>query len=93
MNTVILVGNVGKDPMIRASNTGLTIASFSVATKRKFQNQQTGQEQELADWSNVVAFGHLAEAIGNQIRKGSYVTVIGRMNTRSYDDKNGQKNG
>lgn len=91
MNTVILVGNVGKDPIIRASRTGLTIASFSVATKRKVTNQQTGQEQELADWSNVVVFGHLAEAVGNQLKKGSYVTVIGRMNTRSYDDKNGQK--
>ena len=91
MNSVVLVGNVGKDPIIRASRTGLTIASFSVATKRNYKNPQTGQEQEIADWSNVVAFGHLAEAIGNQLHKGSYVTVIGRMNTRSYDDKNGQK--
>lgn len=90
MNTVQILGNLGKDPDIRATGTGKTVASFSVAVKRKYTTQQ-GEEKELTDWINVVAWGSLAEAVGNQLKKGSRVFVEGRYSTRSYEDKNGNK--
>lgn len=90
MNTVQILGNLGKDPDIRATGTGKTVASFSVAVKRKYTTQQ-GEDKELTDWINVVAWGSLAEAVGNQLKKGSRVFVEGRYSTRSYEDKNGNK--
>lgn len=90
MNTVQILGNLGKDPDIRATGTGKTVATFSVAVKRKYTTQQ-GEEKELTDWINVVAWGNLAEAVGNQLKKGSRVFVEGRYSTRSYEDKNGNK--
>lgn len=90
MNTVQILGNLGKDPDIRATGTGKTVASFSVAVTRKYTTQQ-GEAKELTDWINVVAWGSLAEAVGNQLKKGSRVFVEGRYSTRSYEDKNGNK--
>lgn len=90
MNTVQILGNLGKEPDIRATGTGKTVASFSVAVKRKYTTQQ-GEEKELTDWINVVAWGNLAEAVGNQLKKGSRVFVEGRYSTRSYEDKSGNK--
>lgn len=90
MNTVQILGNLGKDPDIRATGTGKTVASFSVAVKRKYTTQQ-GEGKELTDWINVVAWGNLAEAVGNQLKKGSRVFVEGRYSTRSYEDKSGNK--
>lgn len=90
MNTVQILGNLGKGPDIRATGTGKTVASFSVAVKRKYTTQQ-GEGKELTDWINVVAWGNLAEAVGNQLKKGSRVFVEGRYSTRSYEDKSGNK--
>lgn len=90
MNTVQILGNLGKDPDIRATGTGKTVATFSVAVKRKYTTQQ-GEGKELTDWINVVAWGNLAEAVGNQLKKGSRVFVEGRYSTRSYEDKSGNK--
>lgn len=90
MNTVQILGNLGKEPDIRATGTGKTVASFSVAVKRKYTTQQ-GEDKELTDWINVVAWGSLAEAVGNQLKKGSRVFVEGRYSTRSYEDKSGNK--
>lgn len=90
MNTVQILGNLGKEPDIRATGTGKTVASFSVAVKRKYTTQQ-GEVKELTDWINVVAWGNLAEAVGNQLKKGSRVFVEGRYSTRSYEDKSGNK--
>lgn len=90
MNTVQILGNLGKEPDIRATGTGKTVASFSVAVTRKYTTQQ-GEAKELTDWINVVAWGSLAEAVGNQLKKGSRVFVEGRYSTRSYEDKSGNK--
>lgn len=90
MNTIQILGNLGKDPDIRATGTGKTVASFSVAVKRKYTTKQ-GEDKELTDWINVVAWGSLAEAVGNQLKKGSRVFVEGRYSTRSYEDKSGNK--
>lgn len=90
MNSVQLIGNLARDPQIRATKTGRTVASFTVAVNRSYTTPQ-GEQKELTDWINIVAWGNLAEAVGNQLKKGSRVFVEGRYSTRSYDTPDGQK--
>ena len=90
MNTVQITGNIAKDPTIRATKTGKPVASLSVAVNRRI-TKQNGDTLELTDWVNVTAWGNLAEAVGNELTKGSYVFVEGRYSTRSYDTPDGQR--
>lgn len=90
MNKVEILGNIGKEPDIRKTGTGKTVASFAVAVSRSYTTQQ-GEEKQYTDWINVVAWGSLAEAVGNELKKGDRVFVEGRYSTRSYEDKSGQK--
>lgn len=90
MNSVQILGNLGKDPVLRATKTGRAVASLSVAVNRTFTSPQ-GEQREITDWVNVTAWGSLAEAAGNQLRKGTRVFVEGRFTTRSYDTPDGQK--
>ena len=90
MNSVQIIGNLGKDPVLRATKTGRAVASLSVAVNRTFMSPQ-GEQREITDWVNVTAWGNLAEAAGNQLRKGMRVFVEGRFTTRSYDTPDGQK--
>ena len=90
MNSVQILGNLGRDPVIRATKTGRSVASFSVAVSRTYTTPQ-GEQRELTDWINVVAWGPLAEAVGNQLKKGSRVFVEGRISSRSYDAQDGTK--
>lgn len=90
MNSVQILGNLGRDPIIRATKTGRSVASFSLAVSRNYTTPQ-GEQRELTDWINVVAWGPLAEAIGNQLKKGSRVFVEGRISSRSYDAQDGTK--
>lgn len=90
MNSVQILGNLGRDPVIRATKTGRSVASFSVAVSRNYTTPQ-GEQRELTDWINVVAWGPLAEAVGNQLKKGSRVFVEGRISSRSYDAQDGTK--
>lgn len=90
MNSVQILGNLARDPQIRATKTGRPVASFSVAVNRTYTTPQ-GEQRELTDWINVVAWGALAEAVGNQLHKGSRVFVEGRFQTRSYDTPDGQR--
>ena len=90
MNSVQILGNLGRDPVIRATKTGRSVASFSVAVSRTYTTPQ-GEQRELTDWINVVAWGPLAEAVGNQLKKGTRVFVEGRISSRSYDAKDGTK--
>lgn len=90
MNKVEMLGNIGKEPEIRKTGTGKTVASFSVAVSRSYTTPQ-GEEKQFTDWINVVAWGSLAEAVGNELKKGDRVFVEGRYSTRSYEDKSGQK--
>lgn len=69
MNSVQIIGNLGKDPVLRATKTGRAVASLSVAVNRTFMSPQ-GEQREITDWVNVTAWGSLAEAAGNQLRKG-----------------------
>ena len=90
MNSVQIVGNLTRDPQIRATKTGRPVASFSVAVNRSYVSQ-TGEQKEITDYINVVAWGAIAEAVGNQLKKGSRVFVEGRYTTRSYETPDGQK--
>lgn len=91
MNTVQITGNIAKDPIIRVTKTGKPVASFSVAVNRRITKQNGGDTLELTDWVNVTAWGNLAEAVGNEITKGSYVFIDGRYATRAYDAPDGQR--
>nr|DAM12766.1 MAG TPA: Single strand binding protein [Caudoviricetes sp.] len=90
MNRVQIIGNLGKDPEIKVTNGGKTVAKLSVAVNRKYTDPQ-GEEKQFTDWINVVAWGNLAEAVGNELKKGDRVFVEGRYSTRSYEDKSGSK--
>lgn len=90
MNIVEVTGNLTKDPTIRATKTGKAVATFTVASNRNYTTPQ-GEVKQLTDWVNVVAWGGLAEAAGNQLKKGSRVFVEGRYSTRSYDAQDGTK--
>lgn len=90
MNTVQITGNLVKDPVIRATKTGKAVASFSVGVSKKI-TKANGDTLDLTDWINVTAWGNLAEAVGNELTKGSYVFIDGRYATRSYDTPDGQR--
>lgn len=91
VNKVLLLGNVGKDPEIRASQGGMTIASFTLATADR-QKDQTGQWTDKTEWHNLVAFGRTAEIVRDYVKKGSQLFIEGKIQTRSWDDKeSGQK--
>ena len=90
MNIVEVTGNLTKDPTIRATKTGKTVATFTVASNRNYTTPQ-GEVRQLTDWVNVVAWGGLAESAGNHLKKGSRAFVAGRYTTRSYDAQDGTK--
>lgn len=91
INRATLVGNAGKDAEIRYTGAGKPVASFSVATTDSWTDKATGQKQERTDWHNVVAWNWLAEYCNENVKKGKRVLVEGRIQTRSYDDKDGVK--
>jgi single-strand DNA-binding protein len=86
VNKVILVGNLGRDPEVRSLPSGQPVASFSVATSRRFKDRD-GQRQEQTEWHNVVCFGKQAEIAAQYLTKGKQIFVEGRIQTRSWDDK------
>lgn len=90
MNAVQLLGNLGRDPIIRATKTGKAVATFSIAVSRIYTTPQ-GEQRELTDWINIVAWGPLAEAVRSELKKESRVFVAGRISTRSYDAQDGTK--
>jgi single-strand DNA-binding protein len=90
INQVILVGNVGADPEQRQANNGSAVTNFSIATSRRWKGTD-GQMQDETDWHRIVAFGRLAEVCGQYLRKGSKVYIEGRIQTRQWDDRDGNK--
>ena len=90
VNKVILIGNVGKDPDIKATNNGSTIANISVATSESWKDKSTGQQQERTEWHRVVFFGRLAEIVRDYLKQGSKVYIEGSIRTRKWQDKSGQ---
>ena len=91
INKVILVGRLGKDPEIRSTPGGTSVAKFTLATDEKFTDRQ-GEKQERTEWHNIVAWGKLAEICGQYLRKGKLVFIEGSLRTDSWEDKeSGQK--
>ncbi len=92
INKVILVGNLGNDPEMRATNNGSQIANLSIATSESWRDKNTGEMQERTEWHRVVFFNRLAEICGQYLKKGSKVYVEGSLRTRSWEDaQSGQK--
>jgi single-strand DNA-binding protein len=90
LNKACILGNVGKDAEIRYTNSGKAFARFSVATSESWKDQ-SGTIQEKTTWHNIVAWERLAEICGNYVKKGKQVYIEGRIDNRSYDDKDGVK--
>ena len=90
INKVILVGNLGNDPEVRATNSGSRVATISIATSESWMDKNTGQRQEKTEWHRVVFFNRLAEIVEQYLTKGSQVYVEGRLQTRKWQDQNGQ---
>jgi single-strand DNA-binding protein len=90
VNKVILIGNLGKDPELRYLPSGQAVVKFSLATGARWKDKD-GQLQERTDWHNIVAFGRQGEVCNEYLKKGSPVYVEGRIQTRSYDDRDGNK--
>lgn len=85
LNKALIIGNLTRDPELKALPSGIKVCSFSVATNRVWKDQN-GVKQEAADFHNIVVFGRQAETVAQYMRKGSQVMVEGRMQTRSWDD-------
>lgn len=90
VNKVILVGNLGKDPEVRHTQSGSAVATFSIATNESWNNRE-GQKEERTEWHRVVVFGKLADICGQYLKKGKQVYIEGRLQTRSWDDRDGNK--
>jgi single-strand DNA-binding protein len=89
VNKVILIGNLGKDAETKFTPSGVSVTSFTIATSRRSKDSQTGEWKDATDWHNVVVWK--AENIATYLLKGKQVYVEGRLQTRTYDDKDGQK--
>lgn len=90
INKVILIGNAGKDPEVRHLDSGITVASFSLATSETYKDKD-GNKVTNTEWHNIVAWRKLAEIVEKYVKKGSSLYIEGKIKTRSYDDKDGVK--
>jgi single-strand DNA-binding protein len=90
INKVILIGNLGAKPELRQATNGNAIASFTIATSESWTDKNTGQKQEKTEWHRVSLFGKLAEIAGQYLDKGSKVYVEGKLQTRKWQNKEGQ---
>ena len=88
MNKAILIGNLTRDPEVRTTGSGTTVCTFTIAVNRRFQNQAG---ERVSDFFNIVAWRQLGELCGKYLSKGRKVSVIGEIQNRSYDAKDGSK--
>ena len=90
VNKVILIGNLGQDPEVRHTNSGQPVSNLRVATSRRVKDRD-GNWSDQTEWHSVVCFARLAELAGQYLRKGSKIYIEGRLQTRSWEDKEGKK--
>ena len=90
INKVILVGNIGAKPEVKYSSNGSAIANLSVATSETWNDKNSGEKQEKTEWHRVSLYGKLAEIAGQYLDRGSKVYVEGKLQTRKWQDKDGQ---
>lgn len=90
VNKVILIGNLGRDPEVRYTSGGSAVANVSIATTDTWKDKQSGEQQDRTEWHNLVFYARLAEIVGEYLNKGAKIFVEGRLQTRKWQDKNGQ---
>jgi single-strand DNA-binding protein len=90
INKVILIGNVGKDPIVRYTPSGGAVVNLTLATSESWKDKQSGEDKERTEWHNVVYYNKLAEIAGEYLRKGSKIYLEGSLRTRKWQDKSGQ---
>ena len=87
----MLIGNITRDPELRSTPSGQSVASFGLATNRVWKDPSTGEKREAVEFHNIVAWGRLAEICGQYLRKGSKIFIEGRIQTRSWQGQDGNK--
>lgn len=90
INKVIIVGNLGKDPEVRYMPSGGAVANLTIATSESWKDKATGEQKEQTEWHRVVMFGRLGEIAGEYLKKGSQVYIEGKLQTRKWQDQQGQ---
>jgi len=90
VNKVILLGRLGRDPEVRYTPSGTAVANFSIATSEQWNNKD-GEKQERTEWHKIVAWKRLGEICGEYLHKGSQVYIEGRIQTKSWEDRDGNK--
>lgn len=90
VNKVILIGNLGQDPEVKFLQSSSAVANFTLATSESWRDKQSGEMKEKTEWHRVVVFGKLAEIAGEYLRKGSQVYIEGQLQTRKWQDQQGQ---
>ena len=90
VNKVILIGRLGADPEVRYTNSGTPVANFRIATSVNFTDK-SGEKTERTEWHRIVAFGRLGEICGEYLAKGKQVYIEGRLQTREWEDREGNK--
>ena len=91
VNKVILIGNLGADPETRTTTSGSQVASLRIATSESWNDRQSGERKEQTEWHRVTIYGKLAEIASQYLRKGAKVYLEGRIQTRKWQDKEGQE--
>ncbi len=91
VNKVILVGRLGRDPEMRYTASGMPVTNFSVATDEVWGGRDGGEKQTRTEWHNIVAWSRLAEICGQYLQKGKLVYIEGRLQTREWEDRDGNK--
>jgi single-strand DNA-binding protein len=89
LNKVLIMGNLGQDPEIKFLPSGNAVANLSVATSEKWKDKQTGEQKEKTEWHRVSFFGPRAETLGKYFRKGDSIFIEGKIETRKWQDKDG----
>jgi single-strand DNA-binding protein len=89
VNKVIIVGNVGNDPELKNTPSGAAVATMSVATSETWNDKASGEKKEKTEWHKVIFWNRLAEIVGQYVRKGSQVYIEGKLQTRKWQDKDG----
>jgi single-strand DNA-binding protein len=90
VNKAILIGNLGRDPEIRYTPSGMAVANFTIATNERWKDKN-GEQQERTEWHRIVVWGRLAEICGEYLTKGKQVYLEGRLQTREWEDKEGNR--
>lgn len=91
LNRVCLIGNLGQDPEVKSTQSGNRFANMSIATTEKWKDKSTGEKKERTQWHRVVIWNDFCVGIADKLKKGNQVYVEGQLETRSWEDQNGQK--